>query len=86
MGRVALLGCVICRRLGHGNAPAQLHHTIDGDDYSVVPLCPEHHDPMRTGSGFHGMGTDKFCRLFKVPRLHELGLLAWTLEDLARAL
>lgn len=83
--RVAGIGCVVCRRMGRGYCPPQLHHTIDGDDFSVVPLCPDHHDPNRTGTGFHGMGVERFCLVFKVPRLQELGLLAWTLEDLARA-
>lgn len=84
MGRVAQLGCLICRRLGRGCVPPQCHHIVDGDDFSVAPLCPEHHDPHRTGSGFHGMGEKRFCEVFKVPGLRELGLLVWVCEDMAK--
>ncbi len=60
MGRVAALGCAICRRLGYGETPAQVHHQRTGigkgqraSNYQTVPLCPEHH----TGStGFHSLG------------------------------
>lgn len=60
MGRVAALGCAICRRLGYGETPAQVHHQRTGigkgqraSNYQAVPLCPEHH----TGkTGFHTLG------------------------------
>lgn len=60
MGRVAALGCAICRRLGYGETPAQVHHQRTGigkgqraSSYQTVPLCPEHH----TGNtGFHTLG------------------------------
>lgn len=85
---VASLGCLVCRRLNWGYAAAQLHHVAEGsgkrDEWSVVPLCETHHDPNRTGSGFHGMGTRKFCSAFKVPGEAEWGLLVWLLEDLAK--
>lgn len=86
---VAALGCLVCKRLGRGYVPAQLHHVAEGSgkrsDWSVVGLCEDHHDPHRTGSGFHGMGTRKFCAAFRVPGESEYGLLIWLLEDLARA-
>ena len=51
MGRVAELGCCICRM------PAEVHHITTGvgmgqraDNYSTIPLCPRHH---RTGG--HGV-------------------------------
>jgi hypothetical protein len=86
---VASLGCLVCKRIGQGYQAAQLHHVAEGSgkrsDWSVVPLCEPHHDPNRTGSGFHGMGTKKFCTAFRVPGESEYGLLIWLLEDLARA-
>lgn len=89
MGFVASLGCVVCRRLGLGTVPAQVHHVAEGtglrSDFSVAPLCEEHHDPMRTGSGFHGMGVKQFCKLFRVPGESEYGLLVWLCEDIAKA-
>ena len=89
MSSVAALGCVVCRRLGHGYVPAHVHHIAEGSglrsDYAVVPLCPEHHDPERKGSGFHGMGTERFCKIFRVPGETEYGLLVWANEDMAKA-
>ena len=90
MGLVAQLGCVVCKRLGRGHVQAQVHHVAVGSsrtsDFAVAPLCHEHHDPERTGSGFHGMGTERFCKLFRVPGEREEGLLVWAAEDLARHL
>lgn len=87
--RVAALGCVVCRRLGLGSTPAELHHVAEGSglrsDYAVAPLCPTHHDETRAGTGFHGMGTKRFCSAFRVPGESEYGLLVWVNEDLAKA-
>lgn len=82
--KVAALGCCICRRLGHGYTPAQIHHVAEGSglrsNYAVAPLCPEHH----TGaSGFHRMGK-QFLKLYRVPGETEYGLLVMVNEDLAR--
>jgi hypothetical protein len=90
MGLIGGLGCSICRRLGRGFVPAQVHHIAVGSgkrsDFAVANLCQEHHDPNRTGSGFHGMGTDQFCRIFRIPGEREEGLLVLAAEDLARHL
>lgn len=86
MGRVARLGCVVCRRLGFSDSPAELHHVAEGSglrsDFAVVPLCAEHH---RGKSGLHGMGTRAFVSLYRVPGESEYGLLVMVNEDLARA-
>lgn len=88
MGRVAGLGCVVCRRLGYGWVPAEVHHVAEGSGlrsaFAVAPLCPTHHDEKRAGTGFHGMGTEKFCAKFRVPGETEYGLLVWVNEDLQR--
>lgn len=65
----ARLGCVLCRRLGWGETPAQLHHPRTGvgaarraPHSEVIPLCPEHH----TGkTGIHGMGRKAFERHYQ---------------------
>lgn len=76
MGRVAALGCVICRLLGNGPTPAQVHHIRTGQggaqragNYLTLPLCEPHH----TGpTGIHG---DKSClRLLKVTEIDLLDL------------
>ena len=54
---VASLGCVVCRNLGYGATPAEVHHIRKGqgiaqraDHKKTLPLCPPHH---RTGG--HGI-------------------------------
>jgi len=84
-GLVASIGCVICRSLGFGLIPCELHHIAEGSgvrsDFSVAGLCREHH----TGkSGLHGMGTKRFCALYRLPGETEYGLLVMVNEQLAR--
>lgn len=85
------LPCVVCRRIGAPlNRRVEIHHISKGGspqhNWLVAPLCNTHHDPMRTGSGLHGMGEQRFCSMFKVPHLTEYGLLAWVNEDLCEKL
>lgn len=47
---VADLGCVVCRNLGFGDTPAEVHHIRTGQGmsqrashYETIPLCPYHH-------------------------------------------
>lgn len=86
MGRVAALGCLICRRLGYGATAAEVHHVREGQggaqrapNYLTVPLCPEHH---RGASGFHGLGPRGFERRYSID---ELGMLAETIRELCHA-
>ena len=81
MGRVAALGCILCRHLGTPGTPAEVHHIREGQgaaqrasNWLTVPLCPEHH---RGATGLHGLGTLGFPARYK---LNELDLLAITLE------
>ena len=83
MSRVAASGCVLCRHLGYGHTPAEVHHIREGQgaaqrasDLLTAGLCPEHH---RGGTGLHGLGVKAFERTYK---LSELDLLAMTLEAL----
>lgn len=80
MGSVAAVGCVLCRHLGSGLSPAEVHHVREGQgmsqraqDWLGVALCPEHH---RGASGLHGLGTHGFYARYK---LDELDLLAMTI-------
>ena len=49
MQRVAELGCIVCKKNGYPDTPAELHHIPSGamgkrsDNFSVIPLCPYHH-------------------------------------------
>lgn len=86
---IASIGCLIGRKgLPGCEGRTELHHVSEGsgprNDWALVPLCHAHHDPDRTGSGFHGMGTKRFCGLYRVPGESEYGLLIWLLEALAQ--
>ena len=37
LGRVAELGCVLCRRLGLGETPAEIHHARTGTGATAGP-------------------------------------------------
>ncbi len=81
--RVAALGCVICRELGYGDTPAQIHHIREGQGigqrashFLIVPLCREHH---QGASGVHGLGRRAFEARY---RKTELDLLGETIEAL----
>ena len=47
MDDVASLGCIVCRREGHGETPAEIHHldgkTKVGAHFHIIPLCYFHH-------------------------------------------
>ena len=58
MGKVADLGCVVCRNLGHGPTPASVHHCFYGsgkreNHHLVLPLCPIHHQTGGVGVALH---------------------------------
>lgn len=64
--KVANLGCSLCRYLGYGESPPELHHIRRAGKRSnapVIPLCLEHH---RGNTGIHGMGRKAFEREYKV--------------------
>jgi hypothetical protein len=79
-GKLAELGCMLCRRLyGITDGPVELHHLRTGGwgkgDYkTLIPLCPEHH---RGKTGIHGMGTKGFEKYYD---LKQQNLLDQTLE------
>lgn len=84
MGRVAELGCILCKHLGYGESRAEVHHIRTGTgagrrapDSETIPLCPQHH---RIGSeSLHGCGRKAFEKLHGVT---ELELLRMTKEAL----
>lgn len=70
MGRAAELGCALCRHLGLGATPAEIHHPRSGVGMGKraahtdgIPLCYEHH---RGNSGVHGMGRKAFERHYSI--------------------
>lgn len=76
MSRVADLGCILCKHLGLGETPAELHHPRTGtgaglraSHFDVLPLCPIHH---RGNQGLHGMGRKAFERYYGITELELL--------------
>ena len=84
MGRVAELGCFLCRHLGYGPTPAQVHHLREGrgmaqrgSHWLTVPLCERHHSNA-SPDGIHGQR-----KAWKLAQLDEIDALADTIERLA---
>lgn len=81
MGRVAELGCIVCRNVGFGATPAVVHHLRHGQgagarasDFLTIPLCPEHH------AGKDSIHSDR--QNFQARYGSELDLLAQTIKEL----
>ena len=82
--RVASLGCYLCRHLGYGPTPAQVHHLREGQgmaqrasNWLTVPLCDKHHSNA-SPDGIHGQR-----RAWKLAQGDEIDALADTIERLA---
>ena len=85
MHRVAQIPCVICKRMGMGDTPAQVHHLKYGQgagdrasDFLTIALCPEHH------TGAEGVHMLKEHGLYLRYKCSELDLLADTLAALEK--
>ena len=58
--KIARLGCSLCRHLGYGETPCEIHHirrTMPRKSAPVIGLCREHH---RGDTGVHGLGRKAF--------------------------
>lgn len=71
LDRAASLGCALCRFLGLGETPPEIHHERTGtgaalkaSNYRVVPLCPNHH--RSSNEALHVMGRKAWERHFGV--------------------
>ena len=77
LSRVANLGCIVCRNLGFGIAPAEyvaIHHIRDGQGMSqkaphteTLPLCAAHHQNGGRGVALHA-GQKTWERLYGTER------------------
>lgn len=84
-GKLAEMGCILCRHLGTPGTPAEIHHLREGmgigqraKNDRTIPLCPTHH---RSSTGFHGLGKRAFESAYGVS---ELDLLAMTEKELEK--
>ena len=85
MGRVASLGRYLCRNMGYGPTPAQVHNLREGQGmgqrashYLTVPLCDTHH-ANSSPDGIHGQR-----RAWKLAGVWEMDVLADTIEQLSK--
>ena len=83
MGRVAALGCYVCRTLGYGPTPAIVHHVrmqqgmaSRPSHFLTVPLCEKHHANY-SPDGIHG-GREEWTR----HNLTQMDALADTIRNL----
>ncbi|EEJ5116973.1 Protein of uncharacterised function (DUF968) [Salmonella enterica subsp. salamae] len=60
LSRVAALGCIVCKNLGFGETPAEIHHVRTGqgagqraDHRKTIPLCHQHHRVGGHGVAIH---------------------------------
>ena len=59
-GALCDIGCIVCRNLGLGESPAEIHHIRTGygmsqraPDNKTIPLCPAHHRHGGYGVAYH---------------------------------
>lgn len=68
------IGCVICRELGNGIVPPEIHHIAQGseqrDHHMCAGLCVSHHRVGETS--IHGGGVKRFLRLFRLSSEYDL--------------
>ena len=82
--KVARLGCSLCRHLGYGESPCEIHHIrrFGGkrNNAPVIGLCTEHH---RGNTGVHGLGAKGFEKRYGISQefLLELTTLLLTQKD-----
>ena len=88
MSQQADAGCILCRHLGLGESPAEIHHLRSGmgagqrnSNMTSIPLCPEHH---RGNTGYHGLGRRAFEREYGITELELLALSQKTNPATAR--
>lgn len=85
LGRVAELGCIVCRNIGFGKTPAEIHHIRNGQGmaqrashFETIPLCPMHHRLGGYGVAFHA-GAKVWQELYGYERdlLKEVMVMIW---------
>lgn len=66
-GKIADLGCSLCRHQGNEGTPCEIHHIRRTGKRSMAPvigLCPYHHRESNTS--IHGMGRRQFEIVYQI--------------------
>lgn len=81
-GKLAQIGCIVCRNLGFGYSEPHIHHIRHGAGIGqkshwslAIPLCPMHHQ-----NGGHGVALHAGQKTFEDKFGTETELLQQTLE------
>lgn len=60
LNKLSDMGCIVCRNVGYGDSPAEIHHLRKGcgagqraSNYRAIPLCPQHHRLGGYGVAIH---------------------------------
>lgn len=68
--KLVRIGCIVCRNLGYGYSPPNIHHIRHGAGlamknpyWKAIPLCPNHHQHGGYGVALHA-GQKKFEQLY----------------------
>lgn len=67
-GKVAQLGCIVCKNIGYEDSPAEIHHLranagAGQKSKDVIPLCHIHHRTGGYGLAFHA-GKEAFEQVY----------------------
>lgn len=73
--RVKLLPCGVCDGGGGYGAPSDAHHIVQGQHFTVIPLCRDCHQGQF--NGLHGQG-----RMWAVMKKTEMSVLNETIGKL----
>lgn len=83
LDKISRLGCIVCRMLGLGDTPCEIHHIRIGQgigmrasNFNAIGLCPWHHRLGGHGEAIHA-GQESWEKKFGT----ESELLTKTLED-----
>ena len=63
--KLVSIGCIICKKMGFPNSPAEIHHINEGrigkraNFRMCIPLCPKHH---RNGEESYHYSPKKFTK------------------------
>lgn len=71
--RIKAMSCGVCG----ATAPSEAHHIVQGQHWTIVPLCPDCH--RGSFNGWHGQR-----RIWNVLKLDEIAVLNNTIKEMMK--